>query len=86
MNNDNSGPESTPEPNTDACNEFIATAVRKESAYVVAAEDNKRQRTHEMAQETVTFMRGAEFPSTGFRLDILRLPPLKRKVADEIGI
>lgn len=39
-----------------------------------------------MAQETVTLTRGAEFPQTGFRLDMLRPLPLKPEVADKIGI
>lgn len=39
-----------------------------------------------MAIETVKIMRNAEYPPTGFRLDMLRPPPLKPEVADEIGI
>lgn len=42
LNNGNSGFKSTLEPNTSACNQFIATAVKKENAYIMAAEDNKR--------------------------------------------
>ena len=86
LNDGNSGSESTPEPNTGACDEFIVTAVRKESTYIMAAKDNERQRTYEMAQETVTPMWKAEFPLMGFRLDMLRPLLLKSEVADEIGI
>lgn len=53
LNNGNSGIESTLQPNISAYNEFIATAVKKKSAYVIAAEDDEWQCIYEMAQETV---------------------------------
>lgn len=86
LNNGNRGSKSTSKPNTGACNKFIATAVKKESAYVAAVQKNKWQRSHEMAQQTVTLIRMAKFPLTGFCLDMLYPLLLKPKVANEIGI
>lgn len=77
---------STPEPDTRACDEFVSTAVRNEGAYTAAVEHEERQYTHELALDTVNLMRDQEFAPTGYRLDILRPPPLKPEVADEIGL